>query len=90
MVPRRSEDRSTSGVSGEMMILEVSLTRSIDLGVAIAVDLERGVNGVLEMTCRAWVVSLGVSPAFYLFATFVGVFMIYSRLKLCVPTDDAN
>ncbi|KAL0283376.1 UNVERIFIED_CONTAM: hypothetical protein Sradi_1316900 [Sesamum radiatum] len=90
MVPSRSKDNSIGGAFGEMMILGVSVTKSIDLGVAITVDLERGVYRVLETICRAWVVPLGVSPAFYLFAALVGVFMINSRLKLCVPIDGAN
>ncbi|KAL0282202.1 UNVERIFIED_CONTAM: hypothetical protein Sangu_2963800 [Sesamum angustifolium] len=77
MVPRRSEDSSTGGASREMMILGMSVPGSVDLGVAVAMVPERGANGALETTCRAWVVPLGVS-------------MIYSRLKLCVPTDGAN
>ncbi|KAL0299847.1 UNVERIFIED_CONTAM: Desiccation-related protein PCC13-62 [Sesamum calycinum] len=68
---RRSGDSSTGGASGEMMILRVFVVWSVDLGVAVAVDPERGVNGMLETTCRAWVVSLGVSLPFCLFATLV-------------------
>ncbi|KAL0282195.1 UNVERIFIED_CONTAM: hypothetical protein Sangu_2963100 [Sesamum angustifolium] len=87
MVPRRSKDSSTGGASGEMMILETSVPGSVNLGVAVAAVPERGVNEALETTYKAWVVPLDVFPAFYLFATLVGVSMIYSRLKLCVPRN---
>ncbi|KAK4383602.1 hypothetical protein Sango_2759500 [Sesamum angolense] len=53
MVPRRFEDSSTSGAYGETMILGVSITGSVDLGAVVVADPERGVNGVLETTCRA-------------------------------------
>ncbi|KAL0308896.1 UNVERIFIED_CONTAM: hypothetical protein Sradi_5831900 [Sesamum radiatum] len=90
MVPRTSKDSSMGGASGETVILGVFVARFVDLGVVVVVDPKMGVNWVHEMTCRAWVVTTGISPTFYLFAVLVGVSMIYSRLKLCVPTDGAN
>ncbi|KAL0309169.1 UNVERIFIED_CONTAM: hypothetical protein Sradi_5859200 [Sesamum radiatum] len=73
MVPRRSEDSFTGGAFGETVILGVSVPGSVDLGVFVTVDPEIGVNGVLETTCKAWVVTKGVSPASCLFVALVGV-----------------
>ncbi|KAL0458419.1 UNVERIFIED_CONTAM: hypothetical protein Slati_0469100 [Sesamum latifolium] len=84
MVPRRFEDNSTGGASGETVILRVSVAGSVDLGVVVTVDSKMGVQEVLETTCRACVVTTGVSPAFCLFRALIGVSMIYSCLKLCV------
>ncbi|KAL0283585.1 UNVERIFIED_CONTAM: hypothetical protein Sangu_2880600 [Sesamum angustifolium] len=72
------------------MILGVSMAGSIDLGVIAVVDPEMGVNGVFETTCKAWVVTMGISSAFCLLVALVGVSMIYSHLKPCVPTGGAN
>ncbi|KAL0416359.1 UNVERIFIED_CONTAM: hypothetical protein Slati_3467800 [Sesamum latifolium] len=90
MVPRRFEDSSSGGVSGETVILGVSAAGSAGLGVVVIVDPEIGVKEVLGTTCRAWVVTAGVSPSFCLFGVLVGVSIILSCLKLCVPTDGAN
>ncbi|KAL0445847.1 UNVERIFIED_CONTAM: hypothetical protein Slati_1712600 [Sesamum latifolium] len=90
MDPRRFEDSSTGGASEEIMVLGGSAGGSIDLDVVVAVDPKMGVREVLGTTCKAWVVTMGVSPAFCLFGALVGVFIVLSRLKLYVPTDGAN
>ncbi|KAL0451515.1 UNVERIFIED_CONTAM: hypothetical protein Slati_1129600 [Sesamum latifolium] len=79
MVPRRFEDSSTGGASGETVILEVSVAGSVDLGAAVVAAPEREVKNVLGTTCRAWVVAAGASPVFCLFGALVGV-----------PTDGTN
>ncbi|KAL0400023.1 UNVERIFIED_CONTAM: hypothetical protein Sradi_2345600 [Sesamum radiatum] len=66
MVLRRFEDSSTGGASEEIVILGASATGSAGLGVAVDVDLKMGVREVLETTCMVWVVTTGLSPAFYL------------------------
>ncbi|KAL0314963.1 UNVERIFIED_CONTAM: hypothetical protein Sangu_2340700 [Sesamum angustifolium] len=90
MIPKRFEDSPTGGASREMTILEISVLGCADPSITVADDLERGTKGALETTYRAWVAPLDVSPTFCLFTMLVGVFMIYSRLQLCVPTDGAN
>ncbi|KAL0361565.1 UNVERIFIED_CONTAM: hypothetical protein Sradi_3841000 [Sesamum radiatum] len=64
MAPSRFNDNSTSEVSGETASLGGLAGGSADLGGTGVVDLGMGVKVVVEMTCRAWVVTAGVSPAF--------------------------
>ncbi|KAL0457862.1 UNVERIFIED_CONTAM: hypothetical protein Slati_0413400 [Sesamum latifolium] len=47
MVPRRFEDNSTDGASGETVILGASVAGSADLGVVVAVGPKMGVREVL-------------------------------------------
>ncbi|KAL0444366.1 UNVERIFIED_CONTAM: hypothetical protein Slati_2159300 [Sesamum latifolium] len=82
MVSGRFEDSSMGGASDEIVVLGGSAGGSVDLGGTDVVDQEMGVRELFEKTCRAWVVTTGVSPAFCLPGA-LGVFKVSSRLKLC-------
>ncbi|KAL0309045.1 UNVERIFIED_CONTAM: hypothetical protein Sradi_5846800 [Sesamum radiatum] len=71
------------GAFGKMTILGMSVPGSADRGIIVVVDPEWGAKGRLGS-------ATGYLPGFLFVATLVGVSMIYSRLKLCVPIDGAN